>query len=257
MKLLREAFTLVLHTPRLWGVQFLGNVLIFLLYAGWLRLPEAHWWDLLLNALVIVLAVAAALTLHGGTLNYFQSAHVERSAAFAPEFKKALKHVAALAVWAAVFFFVWSQMDKLGDYQYSLPGYLRSELPSWLRKHTTDTGFTNVYLFIGVLLQGVAVPGVLLPGALLAAGQGFRGFLQVREWGRTLRRVSYWAALALAMIVAVVAIAALLHWKMKPQTATLRGEETSLFFRLLASYLIGLFAWLWVCSMLGRLRRAG
>ena len=81
MKPMREAFALVFRIPRLWGVQFLGNVLIFLLYSGWLHLPEAHWWDVLLNALVIVLVVAAALTLHGGTLNCFQSAHAERSAA--------------------------------------------------------------------------------------------------------------------------------------------------------------------------------
>jgi uncharacterized membrane protein YidH (DUF202 family) len=254
---MREAFALVLRTPRLWGVQFLGNVLIFLLYAGWLRLPEAHWWDLLLNVLVIVLVVAAALTLHGGTLNYFQSAHVDRSAALTPEFKKALKHVLALAVWAAVFFFLWSQLDNLGDYQYSFPGYLRSELPSWLRKHTTDTGFTSTYMFIVGLLQGVVLPGLLLPLASLAARQGFRGFLQVRECGRTLRKVSYWVVVALAVIVGVAAIGLLLNWKMNPRTATLGGEEVSLFFRLLASYLIGLFAWLWVCSMLGRLGRAG
>ena len=80
MKPLREAFVLVLRTPRLWAVQFLGNAVILLLYAGWLRLPEAHWWDLLLNFVVLLLAIVGALALHGGTLNYFPSAHADRAA---------------------------------------------------------------------------------------------------------------------------------------------------------------------------------
>ncbi len=257
MKPFRETFTLVLRTPRLWGVQFLGNALILALFAGWLRLPEAHWWDLLLNALVIVLVVAGAMVLHGGTLNYFQSAHADRSALLTPEFKKALRHLLAIAVWAVVFFFLWFQADRLDGYQYSFPGYVRSEFPVWLRRHITETGLTDVYLFVVTALRWVVLPGLLLPWALLAAEQGFRGMVQVREWVKIIRHVSYWVVLALAATVGVVAIGVLLEWKLNPETATLLSEEISLVLRLLACYLIGLFCWLWVCSMLGRLRSGG
>lgn len=257
MRPLREAFTLVLRTPRLWVVQLLGNVLVFAAFALWLRLPEAHWWDLLLNLIMIALVVVGAVVLQGGTLNYCQSAHADHSSLLAPEFKKALKNFFAIAVWTAVFFLLWLLVRKLGDYRYSFPGYVRSELPSWLRKHTTDAGFTDAYMITAGMLLIVGLPGLLLPGALLAASQGFRGLVQVQEWGRRLRSLSYWVVLVVTVIPAGLVIAILLDWKLNPQTATLRGEEISLFFRLLACYLIGLFAWLSVCSMLGRLRRAG
>jgi uncharacterized membrane protein YidH (DUF202 family) len=257
MRPLREALALVLRTPRLWGVQFLGNALIFAAFAGWLHLPVAHWWDVLLNVILIALVVMGAVVLHGGTLNYFQAAHAERTAPLTPEFKKALKNFFAIAVWAAVFFVLWFLVEKLDDYAYSFPGYVRASLPSWLRKHTTDTGFTDTYTFLLNVLRWVALPGLLLPPAALAAEHGFRGLVQFREWGRTLKRASYWIVLLLAVIVGVVLVALLMSWKMNPKTATLRGEEASLFFRLLSSYLLALFSWLLLCSMMGRLRGAG
>src|SRR6185437_5915413 len=109
MKPLRESLALLLHTPRLWALQLAGNILIFVLYAGWLRLPEAHWWDLLLNVIVVLLAVAGALVLHGGTLNYLSEAHADRSALLTPNFKKALKNFLAIAIWALIFVFVCSE----------------------------------------------------------------------------------------------------------------------------------------------------
>jgi hypothetical protein len=252
MKPLREAFVLVLRTPRLWAVQFVGNAVILLLYAGWLRLPEAHWWDLVLNVVVVLLAIVGALVLHGGTLNYFPRAHADRAAPLTPNFKQALKHCVALALWALVFFFLWFQADTLGDYAYTFPGYLRAELPSWLRKHTTANGFTSVYDFIVGFVLWVVLPGLLLPGALLAADRGFRGLTRLRQWGRVLQRVSYWVVLVLAVVPAGIVVMLLLDWKLNANTATLRGEEISLILRLLASYVIALFAWLWVCSIIGK-----
>jgi hypothetical protein len=252
MKPLREAFALVLRTPRLWAVQFLGNAVILLLYAGWLRLPEAHWWDLVLNVVVVLLAIVGALVLHGGTLNYFPSAHADRSALLIPNFRQALRHCLAIAVWALVFFFLCFQADKLGDYAYTFPGYLRAELPHWLRKHTTADSFTSVYDFIVGFILWIVLPGLLLPGALLAANQGFRGLIRLRAWGRVLRRVSYWVVLVLAVVPAGIVVMLLLDWKMNADTATLRGEEISLVLRLLACYVIALFAWLWVCSIIGK-----
>src|SRR6185312_6797846 len=105
-------------------------------------------FTLLLNVVVLLLAILGALVLHGGTLNYFTRAHADRTALLMPNFKQALKHCLAIAIWALVFFFLCFQADKLGDYAYTFPGYLRSELPNWLRKHTSANGFTSVYDFV-------------------------------------------------------------------------------------------------------------
>src|SRR6185437_10046407 len=192
MKPLRESLALLLHTPRLWALQLAGNILIFVLYTGWLRLPEAHWWDLLLNMIVILLAAAGALVLHGGTLNYFSQAHAEPPALLAPNLKRALKHFLAIAIWALIFIFVCSETDKLSDYSYSFPGYLRSELPNWLRKFTTDAAFTGIYNFVAGFLLWIVMPGLLLPGALLSSRHGLRGLTRFGQWRRVLRHVSYW-----------------------------------------------------------------
>jgi hypothetical protein len=61
----------------------------------------------------------------------------------------------------------------------------------------------------------------------------------------------------MAVLPAGIVVVLLLDWKMNPGTATLRGEEISVILRLLASYVIALFAWLWVCSMVGRVYQGG
>ncbi len=257
MKPLRQSLALLLHTPRLWLVQVTGNVAILLLYAGWLRLPEAHLWELILNALVPLLIFVGAVVLHGGTLDYFRRSQADRAALLIPAFRNASRHLFAIVIWLVVFFILWNQLNWLDNNSYRISGFLRSSLPAWLRKHTTDNGFDDSFGFLVAVLRWVIIPGLLLPMALLTAELGLRGLKRFREWGRMLRSLDYWLVIALAAFIGVALTDALMDWKPKQQTATLFQEEVSVIIRLIVAYLLALFSWLWVCSMLGRLRPAG
>jgi hypothetical protein len=248
----KDALILAIRNWRLWLLQFFGNLLIFLSVVWWLRLPDAHWWQLLFGLLLIVITAAAALVLHGGTLNYFKGAHQDPSARIRSALKNAVKHLPALLVWALVLFALEWLVSQLDQYDSRVAGFLRSEFPAWLRKIISEPALNNIYSSLIWLLRWVVLPGLLLPFALSCAAKGFRGFLAFGNWVWVLRSLGYWIALIVGALLGVVCIGAIMGWKLDPKTATLSAEETSLAFRLLFGYLLGIFSWLLAGSMLGR-----
>jgi hypothetical protein len=253
---LREALVLSLKNWRLWLVQFAGNAIIFALFYGWLQVQEAHWWQLFFQALLILLIIVSILVLHGGTLAYFQSAHADRAAQLLPAFRKALKHIAALAVCVFIVHIPWALSGHLYNYQTSFPGYLRSEFPAWLRRMISEPALDNTYTFLLFVLRWVILPGLLLPFLLFCADKGFRGFIAFRDWRKTVRSLAYWIVLVVAAIVGVHFVQLVMGWRLDPKTSTLHGEYMSFAMRQLLAYLLALFSWLFVGSMLGRAGRA-
>lgn len=253
-----EALTLSVRNWRLWVLQFIGNAAIFALFLSWLRVPDAHWWQLLFQFLLMVVVAVAALVLHGGTLNYFQSAHLDKpkTPPLLPAFLRALKHLLAIAVCVLVFYFLRNLIDRLDNYELSFPGYLRSGFPAWLRRMISEPALDNLYSGFVSLLRWVVLPGLLLPFALFSADSGFRGLIALRDWSKTVRSIAYWIALVAAAVIGVYFVQSIMGWKLNPNTSTLPGEEASFVTRQLVAYLLGLFAWFLACSMLGRTRAA-
>jgi hypothetical protein len=249
---LKETLVLAVSSWRLWLLQFGGNVVIFLVFVWWLRLPDAHWWQLLFQLLLVLFGFATALVLHGGTLDFFQMAHQGKEGTLATAFSKAVRHLPALVLWSVIFVVLQLLLRKLDQYAISFPGYLRSEFPAWLRRMISEPKLDSIFSGIIWLLRWVVLPGLLLPFALFCVDHGFRGFIAFREWRRLLRSSSYWIVLLIAALLGVAATQAIMDWKLDPRTATLAAEETSLFFRLLFAYLLGIFSWLLACSVLGR-----
>ena len=251
---LRSTFVSAVHHPRLWLLQFLGNIVIALLFVAWLRIDVANGWQVFLNFFVGLLVIVAPLLLHGATLNYCSDAATDndKTAALVPALKKAIRHAPAFAIAVGIFYLVLHFVDKLDNYQYAFPGYLRSEFPAWLRRHVTEHAMDNLYGgFVG-LLRWVVVPGLLLPLWLLSADLGFRGFLQVRNWWRSLRNLSYWIVMILAVLIGVYCTSKLMGWTLHPAGSAVTREGIWLAFRLLIAYLLALFSWLWVCYALAR-----
>jgi hypothetical protein len=253
---LRDALVLSIKNWRLWLVQFAGNAIIFALFFWWLQVPEAHLWQLLFQALLILLIVVSVLVLHGGTLAYFQSAHADHAAQLLPAFRKALKHIIALAVCVFILHIPWALSGHLYNYQTSFPGYLRSEFPVWLRRMISEPALDNTYTFLLFVLRWVILPGVLLPFVLFCADRGFRGFIAFRDWAKTIRSLAYWIVLVVAAIAGVYFVEVVMGWRLHQKTPTLQAEQVNFGMRLLLAYLLGLFSWLLVGSMLGRASRA-
>jgi hypothetical protein len=255
LKPLSTSFVSALRHPRLWLLQFFGNGVIVLLFGWWLNIPVSNGFEVFLNFFLPLLSLVAALLLHAGTLNYYSDiSWGDRGAELRSAFKKALKHLPAFAISAALFCLLLYLVDKLDNYQYLFPGYLRSVFPAWLRRHITESGMDELYAgFVG-FLGCVVAPGLLLPLGLLCADKGFRGFLMFRAWWHMVRNWAYWMVLILAAFLGVYATGMIMHWLLNSKTATLGAEQVWLAFRLFIAYLLALFSWLWVCAMLARTR---
>ncbi len=254
---LKSALLTPVRSWRLWLLQFLGNVVIFLAFLWWLRTPDAHWWQLLFQFVLVVLIAVAACVLHGGTLNYFQSTHQNSVAQLAPAFRSAFRHVMAFLLWALVFFYLWDLIGRLHNYDTRFPGYLRSGFPAWLRNIVGEPALDNIYGTFVSFLRWVVLPALLLPFALFAADRGFRGLIAFRDWRGKLRSLGYWLTLVVAAILGGYCVTKIAYWTLDPKTATLAAEKTSLAFRLLFAYLLALFSWLLTCSVLGRASGVG
>lgn len=248
----KDALFLAVGNWRLWLLQFAGNAVLFLAFIWWLRPHEANWWELLYSSLAILLIAMAALVLHGGTLNYFAGAHRDRATEIPSSLRKAFQHIPALIVWTLIFFTLYWLTGKLDQYAVTLPGYLRSEFPAWLRRSISEPALDNIYSGALWLLQWVILPGLLLPFALASAANGFRGLIAFGDWKKAVRSLGYWITLIVAVGIGVGCVEAIMSWRLDPKTATLSAEKTSLAFRLLFAYLVGIFSWLLAGSILGR-----
>jgi hypothetical protein len=160
-------------------------------------------------------------------------------------------------VWVFILHVFEHLISEMDVYQQALPGYLRSGFPAWLRRMISEPRLDAIYADLVWLLRWIVAPGLLLPFAMSAAGRGFRGLIAFGDWRRTIIKRVYWITVVIASVVGVYCVNKLMGWKLNPETATLAGEQASLAIRFFFASLLGIFAWLLTCSMLGRLRSSG
>ena len=255
---LRTALIAPLLNLRLWLLQFFGNALLIAVFAWFLHIGDGYTSQIVLSATLVLLMVAGLLVLHGGTMNCaLDSARMGRAADLKPALKRVAVPLLPLLIWAVVFYLLESWVDKLDDYQYSFPGWLRSEFPAWLRRMISEPGMGRAYSVCVSFVRWTLVPGLLLPLGVLCADLGFRGLVSFRAWARILRRLRYWIVLVIAGLLGVYCTGALMKWTLDPQTASLMQEEIWLGSRLLVGYLLAIAAWLITCTALANAHREG
>lgn len=249
-----DAFKSCLRSWQVWLIQFVVNLLLFGLFTAWLLLPVANGGFLVLNILLALLLLLAALVLHGGTLNYFYSQGRNEGASLKDVFGRALRNFLAVAICASAAFLLWIVVGKADAFHETIPAYLRSMTPMFLRKHAGLPIFQGFFETIFFVLRWILVPGLLLPFLSSASRLGFRGFGQqgLMTWKKTVRSISYWWVVILSALLGVLATEKIMGWTPDFRTSTFTGETVSLVLRALFSYLLGLFAWLLACSVVGR-----
>jgi hypothetical protein len=235
-------------------LQFFLNPILFALFALWLLIAEATVWQLALNVVLVVVIVTGGLLLHGGTLNYFSDRFRDEGAGVAKAFGRALRHLGAIAACAVIIYWVWALAGQLSDYGQTVPTYLRSTLPAFLRQHISLAPLTGVYDGLVFLLRWVVIPGLSLPLVLRAADQGFRGFGRAgwAAWKKTIASFQYWMILVIAALLGVYASDKIMDWRPTSKDTTFLTETASLVLRLFFAYLLGLFSWLLACALIGR-----
>jgi len=248
-----DAFKRCFQSWRLWLIQFLVNPLLFGLFAAWLLLPVANTGHLVLNILLVLILICAALVLQAGTLNYFYLQSRSENAQLREVFGRALRHLFAVAVCALVAYLLWGAIGKADNYQDTLPAYVRSISPVFLRRHAGEPLFNGVFNAIAFALRWIVVPGLILPLITSASCFGFRGLGRngITTWKKAVLSLSYWGIIILSALLGVLATEKLMGWTPDFRTSTFKGETASLVVRLFASYLLGLFAWMLACSAVG------
>jgi hypothetical protein len=256
-EVLHDAGSSLLQSKRVWLIQFVANPLLFALFVGWLLLPVATEFHLLLNGLVIVVFTAAALVLHGGALNFYSAQHGDENAAARVAFGRAARNIFAVAACAALIFALWALLDSTESLQLTLPFYVRSLLPEFIRQHLEPSWFQIALEGIVFAIRWVLIPGLVLPLLVEAANSGFRAFGKPGGAAviTSVKRVSYWLVLLLAAVAGFIAPASLMEWSPEFKNPTLHLEAISLAARLSASYILAVASWLLVCSIVGRLSR--
>jgi hypothetical protein len=239
---------------RRWGIQFVSNALLLALFAAWLLIPVESAAQLALNLVSAVLLAAAAGVLHGGTLNSFHSEAGGQERPLRREFALALENLFAILLCAGALCLLWSAVSQAAEYRETLPAYVRSNLPVSLRRIASLGLIQKTFDVLLFALRWVAVPGLVLPFLASAARLGLKGFARgAAEGKRALLSASYWAVLAAAALVGVLAAAKVMHWTLDFRTSTLHEETVSVVLRSLAAYLLGLVSWMLACSLAGRL----
>ncbi len=250
---LRQVFVPSFGNFRVWLLQLFGSAIIIAAIAGFLRTGET-FFQLVLGLILVIIAVVGWLTLDGGAFNYYLDQQRNQTSLIKPPFLRALKHFVPLLVVATIFFLLRYLLEGLDDYHYSLPGYIRSELPAWLRRHISEARIQSFYDLFLFFLRWIVVPMLLLPIASLAADKGLKGFVAFRVWAKMFLSGLFWGVVILASVLGVVIPAALTGWKLDPKTATLTGEKFFLAFRIAIATILILSAWLMVSSTLARVR---
>ena len=249
----RNAFAGSFQNRRLWLIQFFANPVLFALFAAWLLIPVARTWQIILNAVLAAGIVVAALVLHAGTLNYFCDRSGDEGAALKLAFGRALRHLAAVAVWAGAFYLIWELVGKLDEYHDAVPTFIRSMFPAFLRQLISLGVITALFDGFVFVLRWIVAPGLLLPLALRAADVGFRGWGRagLATWKAVIASLQYWGVVTLAAVLGVFASGRIMDWTPRSADPTFAGETISLILRLLAAYLLALFSWMLACSMIG------
>lgn len=249
-----DAFKGCFRNWRLWLLQFLVNPLLFALSTFWLLIPVASAFHIALNILAAVLLLAAFLLLHAGTLNYFYSHPENESAPLRNAFASALRNLLPVALCAVVLYLLFLLASGVGAYTNAFPPYLRSIMPAFLRRQVGLSTIQALFDALLFLLRWVLVPGLILPFLAGASHSGFRGLGRrgFAGWKQTVFSLSYWGLLLLAALVGVLATQGIMGMTPDFRTSKYAQERTSLILRASASYLLGLSAWMLVCSVVGR-----
>ena len=251
--IVRSALAGSFRNWRLWLIQAIANPILFALFAVWLLIPVANRWYVVLNAVVILVIAVSIVVLHAGTLNYFHDRKRSEGALLKPAFVRALRNILAVAVCVAVFYLLWTLMDRADAYSELLPAYIRSMMPAALRRHITLAFLQYSYAWIAFAVRWLVIPGLVLPFTLAAAEMGFRGFWRAgfAMWKRSVWCLRYWLVLALAVLVGVIATQEIVAWTPNFETSTLGHETFSVVVRVIFAYALGLWAWMLTCSVVG------
>jgi len=214
--------------------QWVGNLLLLLLAAGWLQLPDVHTWQFAFSMLSGALLVVAFLWLYVATFR-----HLRRSTAPPPRWLGGL----LLGIFVAVWLLLLQSIAAGRAHESLVAGYLNAQSPSWVGYHL---GYSKLVAWQERIYDCIhwLLAGLLLPIAIETCAFGF-GPGWLRRAARAYRHWLYWLAVLVCGLGGSAITWALAEWT---PAAVLAGQTLSVVLRLGVAYTVDILLW---CFVLG------
>ena len=221
---------------KLWLLNLVCNAALLAAAYFWLLIPDAHGWQVAVSGVAALVVIFCGVWLRAGTFAYCRLAEYRDTGTLWRAFRHALRHIIALAIWAAILAtLVWAVWN------------LRSYTPQagvWIRQKLNagppPRNVTRDLNWLIVLIVFVILPAIWLPIATTVAAVGFK-FKRMAGSLRVLRRGLYWFWFCVLMLVGAYVPYKLVWWI--PGLSDLRQQAWSMGLRFFLAYVLLISAW--------------
>jgi hypothetical protein len=222
-------------TVRLFTGQWLGNLLLMLLAAGWLQIPDSHTGQFAFSMLSGVLLVIAFLWLYAASFRHFRACTRPRW------WQSCLLLAAFVALW-------WLLLQPIAAgraHEAAFAGYWNSQSPQWLRYRA---GYSSLVAWQERFYDCVQflLAGLLLPPALDLCACGLHAGWLPRA-ARVYRHWFYWLCVLVLGFGGTALTWALAEWT---PAAGLAGQTFSVAARLGTAYTLDIGFWCFLLCLI-------
>jgi len=240
-----QDFLLRLRRSRWWiAIQFVGTLVLLLAGLAWTKIPDRHWWQVVLTLALPVLVVISILETEAGTMR-----------ALADDDGKRVKLVwgaVTVLAWAGLFWACWLALDWCDDQIPGWAAYLNSKMSSGGRSMVFTWAHIARWLAIAEwILRWIIVPGKIIPYSLVCAQWGWR--IPFRRVFRLLLGWRWWPAVIVAALAGVALPA---HFFSNIPHGGVSAQIWAVAWKLFATYVLVIGSWVllltWAAVLLDR-----
>lgn len=226
------------------ALQFVLTLVLILVGLGWTRIPEKHWWQVLLTLVIPLLLLVSLLELEAGTMRSFANDDGKRV--------KLVWGAMALLVWVALYWAMWAILDWCDDQIPVWAGYLNSRASA----NGRATVFTYAHLQLWFtdlewFLRWVVVPAKMIPYSMASAQWGWR--LPLRRITRFLFNWRWWLGVLAA---ALLSVSLPNRFFTGMPSGTVQQQVSVVIFKVAGTYLLAVTSWVlllaWVAVLMDR-----
>jgi hypothetical protein len=229
------------RTASVFGFQWLGNLLVLLLAAAWLQIPDSHVWQFVFSVVSGLVLAVAFCWLQVLTFSCL------RGTVSGPLWLR----IAAFAVIAALWLLLESWISSAGEHFWLYAGYWNSRLSPSHRVLFTPA---RIVMWLNILLAFVewGITGIMLPIAIELSTQRWSK-LTLKNFARPYSKLLYWVSVVLFCLIVSQLTSALVAWK---PGSSVSGEIASVIFRLGVAYTVDIFLWCLLLVLIANWMRA-
>jgi hypothetical protein len=229
---------------KLWLLNLVGNAAALGIWYYWLLIPDAHGWQVAWSAVLALATVLFVLWLRAGTLAWFRIAEFRTQPTIGGAFRRGLRHVVPLAIWAALGACIAWFILSASNYTPQFSVWIRQKVNAGPSPRNVMHG-SDWVLF---LVFWIVFPALWAPVATTIAAVGFSGRHVARSF-RVLRQPLYWILLCILIALGAWVPYKLITWV--PELTTLRQQAWSAGLRFVAAYIILITAFVLMIWMVG------